>query len=354
MKLYLLTLLLLVSMILPAFGQEKEPTTDKFTVSGYLDLYYLYDFAEPANGQRQYVTQAARHNELNVNLGFVNIKYDNDRIRGNFALQAGTYATANYAAEPDQFAQLINQANIGVRIGEKTWIDAGVLSGHFGYEGLLSMNNELYTHALVTEYTPYFQTGVQLTHDFSEKLSFRVVVLNGYQIIADNNKQKSVGIGVDYQISDELAFSYGNYLGKDPSGFLNLNRFHQNAYLAWNKPRYTLAAVVDYMLAGWGDSPINTQSVLFLTFIQKYDLSEQWSVSGRYEYVVDEGNILFTTNFGFQTQSLAACLTRNVTENVLFRTEYRYFFSDRNIWNTPDGTAANTATVSMGLAMKFN
>lgn len=337
-----------------SYSQHESPGT--INVSGYLDLYYLYDFSKPATGQRQYVTQAARHNELNLNLGLIKISYENENIRGNLGLQAGTYAIANYAAEPDRFAQLINQANIGIRIGKKTWVDAGVLSGHFGYEGLLSMNNELYTHALVTEYTPYFQTGVQLSHQISEKVSFKAVVLNGWQIIAETNIQKSIGFGLDYQLTDDLKLSLGNYIGKDPSNGVNLNRYHQNGYLALNKSNYKMAAVVDYMLAGWGENPNgNTDYVLFLTYIYEMVLNENWKAASRFEYVVDQGNILFNTGGGgFQTMSVAACLSRSITENVLFRVEGRHFFGNENIWIMENGTENNTTALSLGLSMRIN
>jgi len=348
-----LTLIFIFS-ILSSFGQEVAPGSIRF--SGYLDLYYLYDFTNPTTGQRQYVTQAARHNELNLNLGLIKVSYVNDMVRGNLGLQAGTYATANYAAEPDRFSQLINQANIGVRIGEKTWLDAGVLSGHFGYEGLLSMYNELYTHAMVTEYTPYFQTGLQLSHDLSEKVAFRAVILNGWQIIADNNIQKSIGFGLDYQLTDDLKLSLGNYIGKDPSRGINLNRYHQNGYLALKKSNYKMAAIVDYMLAGWGDNPNGaTNYVLFLTYIYEMSIKEYWKAASRFEYVIDEGNILFNAGVGgFQTMSVAVCLSHWITENVLLRAEGRHFFGDENIWITESGVTNQATTLCLGLSMRLN
>ena len=176
-------------ILLSGYSQESN-----FDVSAYLDFYYAYDFYDPAAKQRQYVTQAARHNEFNLNLGFIQTEYASDNLRGNLAIQIGTYPTANYGGEPNAFAQLIQNASVGVRLGEKTWIDAGVMGGHFGYEGLISMDNELYTQALATEYTPYYQTGVQLSSELSDKLNFRAVVINGWQNIYETNNGKSFGI----------------------------------------------------------------------------------------------------------------------------------------------------------------
>lgn len=50
----------------PIYGQENE---SDFTFTGFADVYYGYDFSKPLNNSRQFITQAARHNEFNLNWG---------------------------------------------------------------------------------------------------------------------------------------------------------------------------------------------------------------------------------------------------------------------------------------------
>ena len=41
-----------------------------------------------------------RHNEVNLNLGFIKANYDSEKVRSNLAIMTGTYANANLSAEP--------------------------------------------------------------------------------------------------------------------------------------------------------------------------------------------------------------------------------------------------------------
>jgi hypothetical protein len=70
-----------------------------------------------------------KHNEVNLNLGFIKGTYNTQNVRANFALATGTYMNANYAAEPDVLKN-IYEANAGIKISKKKdlWIDAGIFS----------------------------------------------------------------------------------------------------------------------------------------------------------------------------------------------------------------------------------
>ncbi|MFZ9045731.1 MAG: outer membrane beta-barrel protein [Cyclobacteriaceae bacterium] len=343
-------------MLIFVCGYSQE---SNFNMSGYLDFYYAYDFYDPPAKQRQYITQAARHNEFNLNLGFVQAAYASDNIRGNLAIQVGTYPTANYGGEPNAFAQLIQNASAGLKIGEKTWVDAGIMGGHFGYEGLISMDNELYTQALATEYTPYYQTGVQLSSELSEKLSFRAVVINGWQNIYETNNGKSFGIGLDYMINDRWGISYGNYIGKDPVNGEDRLRFHNNFYLTYTGEKFSSAFVVDYMFEDLSNSQelaLNQSSNLyFITFINQFQINDSWKVAGRYEYVEDPANALFSSPTGvFQSNIVTLALRRSISEQVVFSMEFRQFFGKEDIWRSRENETGTSNTIlSTGLTMRF-
>jgi hypothetical protein len=340
-------------LVLSYFASTAQDSN--FNVSAYLDFYYAYDFYNPSGKQRQFVTQAARHNEFNLNLGFIQADYTTDRLRSSLALQVGTYPTANYGGEPNPFAQLIQNASVGVKLGEKTWLDAGVMGGHFGYEGLISMDNELYTQALATEYTPYYQTGIQVSTELSEKLSFRAVVVNGWQNIYETNDGKSVGFGLDYTINDNWGISYGNYLGEDPVAGQDRLRFHNNFYLTFSKEKYNSAFVVDYMLEGLNEDLDENTNLIFITWIHQLMINESWKLAARYEYVEDPTNVLFSSPTGrFQSNIATVALRRKINEQAMFSLEFRQFFGEEDMWRSNEGEAgAANAVVSAGLTMRF-
>ena len=96
----------------------------------YLELYYSYDFNKPIKNDRPaFFYSHNRHNEFNLNLGFLKASYSAKKVRANLALAAGTYVNANYTAEPAVLKN-IYEANAGIKISKKKnlWIDAGIFS----------------------------------------------------------------------------------------------------------------------------------------------------------------------------------------------------------------------------------
>ena len=345
-------LFILLSFIL-SFGIIKGQESN-FNFSAYVDAYYAYDFSEPDSQQKQYVTQAARHNEFNINMALVKAAYKADKFRGNLALQTGTYPSINYAAEPTELAQMINEANVGIRIGENSWIDAGVLGGHFGYEGVFSLDNELYTQALATEYTPYFQTGIQFSTELNESLSFRAVLLNGWQNIYETNDAKSFGMGVDYVVNDKISFSYGNYFGNEGDDVSGVKfRIHNNTYVSYASDKISSTAIIDITSQERFNSQDNG-TVFFFTWVNKLTLSESWGVGARFEYVSDPDQVLFTTAAPkFQTSSVTSSLNYSPVPNVSFKIEGRLFIGNEEIWRSSERIADNTFMINTGLAIRI-
>ena len=180
-------------------------TTTKVTLGGFVDAYYAFDFNRPANFDRVYTTQAARHDEFNVNLAFVEVKLDAPRVRGRLALQAGTSVQANYAGEPHKgaisgpdLARFIQEAVVGTRIARNLWIDGGIFLSHIGMEGFISRDNPMYTRSLVADYSPYYESGVKATWQATSTVSALFTVVNGWQNISETNSAKSVGARIDY------------------------------------------------------------------------------------------------------------------------------------------------------------
>ncbi len=112
---------------------NKPPT---LTISGFVDVFYVYDFNQPQSTKRQtFLFNHNRHNEFNLNLGFVKLGLEQTKYRANLALQTGTYANDNYVAKP-RLLKSIFEANIGISLNKKNnlWLDAGVIPSHIGFE----------------------------------------------------------------------------------------------------------------------------------------------------------------------------------------------------------------------------
>ncbi len=127
----------------------------KVTVNGYIDSYYGYDFNKPASKERPYFVSMARHNEFNINLAYIDVKYSSARLRARFVPGFGTYINANYAAEPGVLKNIV-EGNIGVKLfpDKNIWIDAGVFGSPYTNESAISKDHLMFSRSFAPEYVP--------------------------------------------------------------------------------------------------------------------------------------------------------------------------------------------------------
>lgn len=107
-------------------------------MTGYVEAYYSHDLTLAKTTQERpgFLYNFKRNREVNVNLAFIKGAYVGERVRGNLAIQVGTYPQYNYAAEQD-LVKNIFEANAGVKLSgtKDLWLDAGIFASHIGFEG---------------------------------------------------------------------------------------------------------------------------------------------------------------------------------------------------------------------------
>lgn len=335
-------------------AQDSVPS--KVNVSAYADAYYAYAFNQPADQNRPYVTQAQRHNEFNFNWLFVKAEYEDEKVRGSVGLQTGTYVQSNYAAEPNDLTRMIYDTYAGVKLGEGVWLDAGVFGGHTGYESPLSIENEVFSRALATEYTPYYQTGLRLSAELTDQLSLTAAVLNGWQIISETNDAKSYGFNLTYAVNDRLTLNYGNLLGNEGNELIGKKyRIYNHFYT-----RYQVSDGFHMMLSldhgsqeAWATD--DDASFFFATLIGGVKFSEKFDLGLRYEYVIDEDGILIASpgDIGFKNNIGSVSFNYRPQSNIAWRTEFRLATGDNDLYENEDGPTNGANTLMTGLAVKF-
>src|SRR4051794_35041540 len=97
----LLLIFLILIGVYPEIVKAQSDSLKSIEVIAYLETFYSYDFGRPSNHLRpSFIYSYNRHNEVNINLGFIKLNFFKDNIRANLALMTGTYANANLATEP--------------------------------------------------------------------------------------------------------------------------------------------------------------------------------------------------------------------------------------------------------------
>lgn len=230
------TLALATLLIGGPLHAQATDTTTRIRINGFVDTYYAHDFTRPADGERRFTTQPVRHDEANVNLAWLGVTVERQRVRARLALQAGTSVQANYAGEPrtgatsgPDVSRLLQEAVVGLKLSDAVWIDGGIYYSYIGLEGWSSSDNPTYTRSLVADYTPYYLSGAKLTWQPTPQLTAQLHLMNGWQNISENNRGKAVGARLDYAVSPGVTLSYANFFGNEqPTGTVSVLRtFHQ-------------------------------------------------------------------------------------------------------------------------------
>lgn len=363
MKKILLGITLLAGLNL--FGQDSTktatPAPNPFSFSGYVEAYYQYDFNKPGDNNRPgFIYSHSRHNEFNLNIGFLKGSYNNDKVRANLALAAGTYMNANYAAETGVLKNVF-EANAGIKISKKKnlWIDAGIFASHIGFESAVSKDCWTLTRSILADNSPYFESGAKLTYTSNnKKWIVSGLLLNGWQRIkrVDGNSLMSYGTQLQYKPNTNTTFNYSTFIGTDKPDSLRQWRYFHNLYGIFNVTnKFGIIAGFDIgsEQKAKGSSDFNTwySPVLIL----KYALNSNWAIAARGEYYSDKNGVIIasgTTN-GFQTAGYSLNIDYAPTSNALIRLEARSLNSKDDIFSKGNGVSNNNTFITSSIAVSF-
>jgi len=343
-----------------------QDTTHAVTLGAFVDTYYAWDAngAAPGDFDRPYVTQPARQDEFNVNLAFVEAKLTGSNVRGRLALQTGTSVQVNYAGEPrtgtvsgPDLARLIQEAVVGVRVARTLWVDAGVYFSHIGQESWISAQNPTYTRSLIAEFSPYYESGVKATWAATSKLTAQLDVLNGWQDIANVNRDRAVGMRLDYAVTPSLAVGYDNFIGNvAPDTARSQLRVFNEVLASVTGGRTQLWLTFDYGVQGRAPTA-GTAAWFGGAAIVRYAVSPKVAVAGRLEDYEDRDGVIVATPApgGYRVAGASLGVDVSPETDVLWRTEVRGFGARSAVFplRTSGAYGRRDAFVVSSLALTF-
>lgn len=239
--------LVLILFFINICKAQQIDTISTFSITAYVDAYYAHyrDSAGQGNYQK-FAAISPRSNSISLSTAQVSFQYNAEKIRATVVLQYGDLASSSWPSPYNN----IQEAHIGFKVYSKLWIDAGFFRTHFGTEYLLPSENITSSLAVGTYYEPFYESGIRLNFDPSAKLEINLFLLNGYNMLVDNNNKKSFGMGVTYVLNDNCGIGYTNYIGDDtPPGIpQNHLRIAQNVFLNYNHKKIKAQIGGDYYL----------------------------------------------------------------------------------------------------------
>ncbi|WPR75946.1 porin [Algoriphagus sp. NG3] len=337
---------------------SQKPTLE---ISGFGDVFYVYDFNKPTGTERQpFLYNHNRHNEFNLNLGLIKVGLEHTKYRANLALQTGTYANDNYAAEPGLLKNIF-EANIGVALNRDNtlWLDAGVLPSHIGFESAVSMDNWTMTRSLLAENSPYFLTGAKLTFNPKQKWEIAGLIVNGWQRIQrlEGNSLPSFGTQINYSPTEKVTLNWSTFIGTDTPDETRRMRYFNNLYGQFQfTEKFGLITGFDIGTQQRVKGSSAYDFWLSPVIIGQYAINRNWKTAIRAEYYQDKTGVIIPTEIkdGFKTTGLSLNLDYSPAQNIMCRLEGRWLSSENNFFETSTAPTNHNFIIGTSIAIKFS
>lgn len=362
MQKLILTLFISWLASLVAYSQDDNTWGEKpdLNISGFIDVFYVYDFNEPQGTSRQpFLFNHNRHNEFNINLALIQLGLNHAKYRAKLGLHTGTYPNDNYAAEPG-LLKTIYEAYVGISLNKKNnlWLDAGVFSSHIGFENAISIVNMTLTRSLSAESSPYFLSGAKLTYSINDKWEIVGILTNGWQRIqrVEGNSLLSFGTQVNYHSSEKVTLNWSSFIGTDDPDTTRRMRYFNHFYGQFqltNKFSFVAGFDIGTQQTSKGSSTFDTWFVPVI--IAQYSISNAWKTAFRAEYFHDESGVIIPTGStnGFQTTGVSINIDYLPSEIIMCRIEGRLFESKDKIFETKTNPTNSNFFIGTSIAIRF-
>lgn len=319
---------------------------DKVDVHGFVDTYYAFNFNRPADRSNFIAgtgTTAKRHGEVGLNLAALEIGMRPEPVGFTLVLSYGTGSEVVHAGEPsgagvgrDAF-RFVQQASVMWHATSRLLLEAGIYPSHIGLEVLQSKDNWSYTRGWMGELSPYYQTGVKAAYAFTDHFSGQLHLLNGWQVIGDNNQSPAFGGQLAWSF-DRWSLALNGFAGPELAGdSAHWRYFGDSVATVKITSKLSLAATID---AGWQERPQSSTAKWQAGGLHaRYAFNDHFALAGRGELFHDPDNGISGT-----AQTLSeGTLTFEVrpVQALIIKLEGRYDHSTSDVFSgatlRPDG-----------------
>jgi hypothetical protein len=247
-------------------GTNRQPAsllvTGPLTWSIYVDAYYGWDFWAPVDHTIFPSTTAPRHNEIGFNLASLGVDLALDGPIGRIYVQYGSNVETDAGQDPtvnrgffltDKAFQFIQQAAGGWHwhVLHGINLEMGIFPSYVAMESYLPQENWNYTHALLSDCTPYYFFGIRNQLFVTRRTKIELWLVNGWQTFGQWHEGRAGGWLINWRPREWLSLTTAAYFGQEAQGDpgslrVYIDSYAQLRYWQGKKSRYgALALVVD-------------------------------------------------------------------------------------------------------------
>ena len=316
---------------------------DELAVNAFVSTAYEYNSNRPTTGASSYRVFDFSDNSFKLDVAelVVQIAASKPNDAGFRVDLAAGNSIPKIAKTQDQTAAQFDLqqafASYIAPLGSGLRFDVGKYVTHMGYEVIEGYDgyNDNYSRSILFGYAiPFTHTGVKASYSFSSKVAGMIEVVNGWDLLRDNNRSKSVGAQLALTPVAPLSVLL-NWIGGPE--LPNDNHTKRNVFdlVAIFKPTKTLTLGLngDYGIED-GTSLVNPGSDAVCKGLAGYAtlaLTDKFSVALRGETFHDEGGVRLGTGINATLSEGTLTPTYKFTDHVLLRGEVRFDKANRPI-----------------------
>jgi hypothetical protein len=335
----------------PAASPSPMPDPPKIDVTGFVDVYYTYNFNETAPALRSFDVQ---HNAFSLSLAelaFAKGVTPESKVGFRADLDFGKTADLVASFEPEgsdgkEIYKHIQQAYVSLLTGKVQW-DAGKFVTIHGAEVIESQDNWNYSRSVLFGYAiPFYHVGVRASVPVNDKFSLAGLVVNGWNnSSAIYGGSPCVALQATVKPSSKLTWLANYMVGQETADATNDRNLFDTTLTVAASPKLSLMANFDYGKEGdvkwWG-----------VAAYAKLQAKPNWALVGRYEYLDDtEGGFM---TIGQKAQTITLTSDHLVAGALKLRLEYRADLTDDPFFVKSDGTLKKSQSAAIvGLVYGF-
>lgn len=320
--------LLSVLWVLILFGNtlsQSDSSKSKLQVSGYIDTYFSENFNRPPDRINTYHVFDANENQFNMAMAKLVIQKRAEPIGFKVDLAYGpSIDIVNTDATLDGARSLRNVEDAYltavIQWGKGLTINAGKLVTHMGAEVIETPANVNYSRSFLFGYAiPFDHIGISASYPFTDNLSGTLYLYNGWNIVNDNNTDKTFGAELAYSPSSNLNLIFNYIGGAEMANMTNKTQVFEGILNYQITGPFSLS--IDYNYGQYSNTPNDVLIWNGISGILKYNLNDINSIGLRGELYNDADG--FTTGIAQKLSEFTLTYQHDFTSDFFIRLEYR-------------------------------
>ena len=347
------------------------PTLDKvleasgITMSGYVDAAYTHANRDIETGFSPRVLDSYNNSFVLHQVGLQIAKQPKSGVGGLVNVTAGKDAGIIHSAPANESTWDLTQGYLQYATGPLTIIGGKFTTLH-GTEVIWSPNNANYSRSILFGSVPFTHTGVRGTYAISDAFSVIAGLNNGWDRLTDNNRDKTLELGMTATPIKPLSLAASYYGGKEVSPVNGVNGRRDSLNLVGS---YTvmepLSVGLEYLAVKQKDAVPNgsggTKDGKYsgIAAYLSYTFMPKFKASLRAEAFDDKDGLRFPNaaaiagTSGTKHKEITATLGYAMADNMDLRFEVRQDRADQAVYSDGSSMSKNLLTYAIQGIYKF-